>query len=103
MNQKESNIIDELKSRGYDEDPRAEGEGGYDYLLRMQVRTFTADKVRQLKNDIASTKEKLDGLRVTTEQEIWIRELDEFEVEYRKWLQDIEKDSNSNKKQRVKK
>jgi DNA topoisomerase-2 len=101
MNEKESDIISELEARGYDEDPKkVEGEGGYDYLLRMQVRTFTADKVRQLKNDIASTQEKLDGLRATTEQEIWLRELDEFEASYRKWLRDIEKEVVKTKKRR---
>lgn len=104
MNQKESDIIINLKNRGYDEDPKKqEDEGGYDYLLRMQVRTFTADKVRQLKNDIASTQEKLDGLRATTEQEIWLRELQEFERAYTKWLQDIEKEIIKTKKRRAKK
>lgn len=93
MNEKESDIIKKLKIRGYDEDPNKEdsGSGGYDYLLRMQVRTFTADKVLQLKNDIISTKEKLDRLRVRSEQDIWLKELEEFEVAYSKWLVEIDK------------
>ena len=104
MNEKESDIIAVLKARGYDEDPKKEeGEGGYDYLLRMQVRTFTADKVRQLKNDISSAKEKLDGLRATKEQDIWLRELEEFEVSYKKWLGNIEKEVVKTKKSKNKK
>ena len=104
MNEKEANIIEELKNRGYDEDPkREEGEGGYDYLLRMQVRTFTADKVRQLKNDIASAQKKFDGLRATTEKEIWLKELDQFQTAYEKWVVEITNQTVPTKKKRTKK
>ena len=104
MNEKEADIISELKSRGYDEDPkREEGEGGYDYLLRMQVRTFTADKVRQLKNDIASAQKKFDGLRATTEKEIWLKELDQFQTAYEKWVVEITNQTVPTKKKRTKK
>lgn len=92
MNEKESDIINKLTKRGYDENPKKDDNeaGGYDYLLRMQVRNFTADKVRQIKNDIVSTKQKLEDLRNTTEKEIWLQELDEFKTAYVKWLNDIE-------------
>ena len=90
MNVEEEDLIIELKNRGYDEDPKKEeGEGGYDYLLRMPVRSLTANKVKQLKNDIASTQEKLDGLRATSEEVIWLNELNEFETAYTKWLDEI--------------
>ena len=51
MNEKEVNIIKELKHRGYDENPKKENsdEAGYDYLLMLQVRTFTLEKIKQLK------------------------------------------------------
>lgn len=91
MNVEEEVVIKELANRGYDEDPKKEeGEGGYEYLLRMQVRTFTANKVKQLKNDIASTQEKLDGLRATSEQSMWLKELDEFEVAYLRWVDEMD-------------
>jgi DNA topoisomerase-2 len=102
MNEKESDIIEVLTGRGYDEDPKkAEGEGGYDYLLRMQVRTFTADKIKQLNNDIASLKEKLEGLRAKSEKDIWIEELDQFENAYKRWLQEIEQEEAVAKKRRL--
>lgn len=102
MNEEEDVIIKELENRGYDKDnvkTNVEGEevGGYDYLLRMQVRTFTANKVRQLQNDIASTQEKLDGLRATTEKQMWLNDLDEFEISYTNFLRAIENDVKKRK------
>lgn len=95
MNEEEDVVIEELENRGYDKDnvkTNMEGEevGGYDYLLRMQVRTFTANKVRQLQNDIASTQDKLDGIRSTTEKQMWLNDLDEFERSYTDFLRVIE-------------
>ena len=102
MNEHESDIISVLKERNYDEDPKKnEGEGGYDYLLRMQVRTFTADKIKQLNNDIMSLKEKLEGLRAKSEKNIWIEELDQFSNSYQRWLQEIEQEEAVAKKRRA--
>jgi DNA topoisomerase-2 len=102
MNEKESDIIQVLTARGYDEDPKkTEGEGGYDYLLRMQVRTFTADKIKELNNDIMSLKEKLEGLRAKSEKDIWIEELDQFENAYKRWLSEIEQEAAVAKKRKA--
>ena len=93
-----------MKTRGYDEDPKKiDNEGGYEYLLRMQIRTFTADKVKQIKNDIASIQQKIDGLTRTTEKEIWLGELEEFEKAYNTWLSSIEKEEVKTKVRRAKK
>lgn len=86
MNVPEDVLIAELKKREYDEEPE---QGGYDYLLRLQVRTFTADKVKQLKNDITSSKKKLDALNKTTPEKMWLNDLDEFEKQYDKWMKDM--------------
>jgi DNA topoisomerase-2 len=86
MNVPEDVVIAELKKREYDEEPE---QGGYDYLLRLQVRTFTADKVKQLKNDITSSKKKLDALNKTTPEKMWLNDLDEFEKQYDKWMKDM--------------
>ena len=102
MNEHENDIVEVLTARGFDQDPKKnEGEGGYDYLLRMQVRTFTADKIKQLNNDIASLKEKLEGLRAKSEKDIWIEELDQFENAYKRWLQEIEQEEAVAKKRRA--
>jgi DNA topoisomerase-2 len=88
MNVDEDDVIQELKNRKYDEDPE---QGGFDYLLRLQVRSFTANKVKQLKNDIESHKKKLSNLKKTTPEKMWLNELDEFEKQYDKWLKDMAK------------
>jgi DNA topoisomerase-2 len=88
MNEKEEDIIEVLKDRGYDEEPES---GGYDYLLRLQVRTFTSDKVKQLKNDITSSKTKLDILTQTKPEQMWLNELNELEKQYEKWLVEMSK------------
>ena len=102
MNEEESDIISVLKERNYDEDPKKnEGEGGYDYLLRMQVRTFTADKIKELNKDIMSLKQKLEGLRAKSEKDIWLEELDQFSNCYQRWLQEIEQEEAVAKKRRL--
>jgi len=113
MNEEENNIISVLEERGYDkdnkkkanhteEDEEEKSGGSYDYLLRLQVRTFTANKVRQIRNDIISIQEKIDGLRATTEKQLWLNDLDELETEYVKFLRLVDNDKvkkiSSNKK-----
>lgn len=88
MNVEEDVLVDELKKCEYDEEP---DQGGYDYLLRLQVRTFTANKVNQLKNDIASNKKKLGNLKKTTPEKMWLSDLDDFEKHYDKWMKDMDK------------
>jgi DNA gyrase/topoisomerase IV subunit B len=100
MNVPEDNIIKELKTRGYDENPKKQDEenAGYDYLLRMQVRTFTANKIKELKNDILSNQQKLDNIKATSEKEMWINELEEFAKKYNEWLEIIENEGKEKKK-----
>ena len=88
MNKPEADIVEKLRCRKYDEDPN---EGGYNYLLRLPVRVFTSDKVEELENEIAGLEQQLEDLRGTTETDIWIRELDELEKAYDKWLREISK------------
>jgi DNA topoisomerase-2 len=96
MNIDEELVIKELEKRGYDKESRKENdEGGYNYLLTMQVRTFTANKIKQLKNDLESSKKKLEYAKTTTEKQMWLNELKEFETEYQKWLKNMKQLSTS--------
>ena len=90
MNETEDVINNTLKERKYDEEPEV---GGYDYLLRLQIRTFTLDKIIQLKNDIKNISIKIDKLKSTEPQNIWLYELDEFEKHYDKWIINMSKRS----------
>jgi len=108
MNVEETEVIKELEKRGYDKDTKVENEeeetgskSGYEYLLRLQVRTFTANKVKQLKNDIDSLQKKLEEAKSITEKQMWLKDIEEFEQEYEKWLKimnNLIKDTKKTKK-----
>jgi hypothetical protein len=64
--------------------------------LKLQVRTFTANKVKQLKDEINTIKNKIQNVKNTSEKQMWLNDLEEFQKEYNKWL--IIMDENDNKK-----
>jgi DNA topoisomerase-2 len=100
-----SDIVAELEKRGYDRiqdnntgfgDQRSEEDSddskGYDYLLRLQIRSITAEKIEKLANDLESKIKDKNRLSNTSEKELWLKDLEEFEQEYPKWLKVIEKE-----------
>ena len=97
MNVSEDKIVRELETLGYakdfkndEDDDTTSNKHGYEYLLRLQVRTFTSDKVKQLKEENQSLDTKLKTIKKTTEKQMWINDLSEFEFEYTKWLKAME-------------
>ena len=58
--------------------------------MRLQVRTFTSNKVKELNDDIKSLEIKLENVKNTTEKQMWLNDLQEFETEYAKWLKLME-------------
>lgn len=100
QSRKTEDMIAELEERGYDRETEAKSENteeededvkdkGYDYLLRLQFRSITAEKIDKLTRDIASAIKDRDELAVTNEKDMWLSDLDYFEKEYRKWLKVI--------------
>lgn len=90
MGVEEDKLVNQLESRGYDKESTSDASHGYDYLLRIQARSFTADKIRELQDDIASKQKKLDSAVATSEKEMWEQDLQVFESGYMKWLSHIE-------------
>ena len=88
MEQDEDDTIEQLEDREYDKDPQ---DQTYNYLLRLPIRTFTTDKVEELKSDITGIEKELSTLQKTKVEKIWLRELKELEKEYGKWLKVMEK------------
>ncbi len=86
MNKKEAAIVDELKRRDYHLK-----DGSYEYLLRLQVRTFTSEKIKQLNRDTRTMTEKLNKLMAISAKNIWLYELNDFKTHYNSWLKDMEK------------
>lgn len=98
MKVEESDLIETLREMGYDEMETKEDSKGYNYLLNMQVRTFTTNKIRDLQREIDNMQKKLDETKATTEKNMWENELDEFTVEYIKWEKEMSKTGKSKAK-----
>ncbi len=104
---KTADLNADLESRGYDkimkdekddEEEEKEEKGGYDYLLRLQFRSITEERINKLEKDIASKIKERDGLAKKKEKDLWVSDLDEFEKAYVKWLKVIEKEVVKRKK-----
>jgi DNA gyrase/topoisomerase IV subunit B len=98
---KTADLNADLESRGYDkimkdekddEEEEKEEKSGYDYLLRLQFRSITEERINKLEKDIASKIKERDGLAKKKEKDLWVSDLDEFEKAYVKWLKVIEKE-----------
>jgi hypothetical protein len=62
---------------------------GYDYLMRLQVKSFTTGKITQLNNELSVVKANLDAVIKKSEQEMWKIDLDVFETAYSKFVNKI--------------
>lgn len=77
-------------------------ETGYDYLLTLHVRSFTKAMLEKLDKEIAELQAKIKSLTNTTEKELWLKDLSEFEIAYKKWLKVIEAEDESAKTNKTK-
>jgi DNA topoisomerase-2 len=110
QSRKTADIVNDLEESGYDKDSGieevVEGEEveskktGYEYLLRLQISSVTAEKIDKLKNDIANRTSEYDKLKETSEKTLWLNDLEELRTEYLKWLPVI---NNEKVKKRQKK
>jgi hypothetical protein len=98
MNVPEQEIIRKLVEDGYDRENEAstvaEDEGsskGYEYLLRLNVRNFTAEKVENLKKDLTLIEATIKDIEGTDAKKMWLNDLGDFEGEHTKWLKTINK------------
>lgn len=85
----ETLLAQELDRRGYyknkEEDSDDSGKlSVYRYLIHMNIRSFTKQKIGELKSHIEKLKEKMRVLESITYEQMWINDLDEFETEYKK-------------------
>jgi DNA topoisomerase-2 len=110
-----ADIVAELEERGYDknnEEKESRGEDdveeevekrrvghGYEYLLRMQISSITAEKIDKLRGDIASNIADRDTLEGTSERDIWRYDLEKFLEAYTPYIQSLDSDKKGVKKQ----
>ena len=106
MDRKEVDIVADLDEREYtrfksgDKNDAAET---FEYLLRLQVRTFTNEKILALRDDISGLEKRLETVRATSERKMWLHDLSVFEKEYAKWLHRLETDKSRPPKKTTKK
>ena len=59
-------------------------DDSYDYLLNMNIRSFTTDKLDKLNQDVDNLKTNISDLESKTAKDLWVLDLDKFESEYKK-------------------
>ena len=73
-------VVALLESNGFD---RIDGD--YKYLIKMPMDSVTKENVDSILKEKADTEEELEILKNTTCEQIWMRELGQFETEYMKY------------------
>jgi DNA topoisomerase-2 len=90
---KKTEIIDILVSKGYniiDED------GEFKYLVRMPMDSVSEENVEKLNGEHKDKSDELQRIKETTEQQMWIIELEQLEQEYGRFR--VERNQGSEKK-----
>ncbi len=79
---------------GKEEDDMTLGEANpdksYDYLLHMQIRTFTKSKLDNLRKEHLEKEGIHKELEATSEIQMWKNDLNEFKEEYKKMMNEYE-------------
>lgn len=78
----EAQLFDYFSEHEYYE----KGDGKYNYLTSMQIRSFTADKYAQLIEKIQHIKQEYKKIKKTQPKDMWKSDLDELAIEYKKWM-----------------
>ena len=73
-------IVESLTKNKYDKYNKS-----YDYLLNMNVRSFTNQRLQEYEKDIKTTENNITKLSKTSEDKIWLNDLNKFVKEYNKY------------------
>jgi DNA topoisomerase-2 len=84
---KEEDIFKELEEKSFDK----MNDDGFSYLMRLNIRSFTEEKIEELEDEITKLQSEYDLLFETKETDIWLRELDIVQLEYMSWLNELDK------------
>ena len=76
-NRSETVIINELTTNLY-----TTQNGCYDYLLRLQIRSFTSEKIEILNNEFEKLNQQIETVKNLSPKQIWINELEELKIAY---------------------
>lgn len=89
---KNKKVKDDAEAAAEDEDGNVDPvaaeavDTSYDYLLSMQMRSMTVERLAQIKKELEATKAKLDELKNKTSKDLWVDDLGRFKAAYAKFL-----------------
>lgn len=89
-NVEEAALLQKMRSAGYYESSSSTDEndtslGGYRYLLGMNIRSFTKQRLEDLAAEIRSLTSRVTKLEGTSPSQLWLDDLLEFEMAYQKF------------------
>jgi len=74
--------------KGEDESSSGQGQGqGYKYLLKLPMDSVSEENVKKLLNEKEKKEAELSELSSKTVEQMWLKDLEELEVEYNKFME----------------
>jgi DNA topoisomerase-2 len=74
--------------KGEDESSSSSGQGqGYKYLLKLPMDSVSEENVKKLLNEKEKKEAELSELSSKTVEQMWLKDLEELEVEYNKFIE----------------
>jgi len=70
-----------------DDQDNATGTGGYKYLLKLPMDSVSEENVIKLLNEKEKKEKELSDLDSKSIQQLWIQDLDELDIEYKKFME----------------
>ena len=65
-------------------------DNDFDYLMNLNIWNLTPEKINELEDLIKNEKNEYEKLKKSNVQEIWIKDLEMFEIEYLKILNELD-------------
>ena len=84
MDAKDAKEAKDAKDEG--EDAEASGQG-YKYLLKLPMDSVSEENVQKLLNEKQKKEKELEELSSKTAEQMWLKDLEELEVEYNKFVE----------------
>ena len=83
------NVEEEVIITNLEKDKFYKIDDTFDYLLKMHIRTFTKEKVKNLGEELEKKKVELEAIKKITEKDMWKSDIKDFEKEYPRFLKSV--------------
>jgi len=75
--------------------PSSDKDKSYDYIIKLYHFDFTREKIDELDKLIKNKEKQLKTLLLTSEKDMWLKELDELEEHYKIWDENTKPDDDN--------